>query len=133
MVNEGFIETISVEKTLERATRLKERLPKPVGYQVLAIKPRIEETTKGGIALPEKTILREESGAVCALVIALGDLAYADERRFPTGPWCKVGDFILTGAYRGSRFSIEREEFILLNDDQILGIVIDPTGLTRAF
>lgn len=127
------IERISVEATLERAQRLKDRLPKPVGYQILAIKPRIEDTTASGIALPERTVRREESGAVAAMVISLGDMAYTDKERFPTGPWCQVGDFVLTGAYRGIRFSVDKEEFIIMNDDQVLGVVADPVGLTRAY
>ena len=62
-----------------------------------------------------------------------GDLCYKDEAKFPTGPWCKEGDFVLIGAYRGSRFMIDGKEFIIINDDMIEGVVEDPRGIGRAY
>jgi co-chaperonin GroES (HSP10) len=124
---------IDTEQTKVDAAELSSRLPNPVGYQILAVKPTIEEKTAGGIIKPPEFLHKESAGAVVALVIKLGDLAYRDEEKFPTGPWCKEGDFILIGAYRGSRFSVDGKEFIILNDDMVLGTVDDPRGVGRAF
>lgn len=122
---------IDTSKTLELGEKLSSRVPNPTGYKILAIKPKIEEKTEGGIIKSATHLKREEQGAVVCLVLKLGDLAYKDEVKFPTGPWCKEGDFILLGAYRGSRFSIDGEEFIILNDDMVEGVVEDPRGINR--
>jgi co-chaperonin GroES (HSP10) len=128
----GFA-NIDTDKTFEKGESLAGRLPMPVGYKLLAIKPKIEEKTEGGIIKTTDVIRKEEAGAVVCLVLKMGDLAYKDEGRFPTGPWCKEGDFILIGAYRGSRFSVDGEEFILLNDDMVEGVVEDPRGIGRVW
>ena len=124
---------VDVKATEQNGEALASRLPNPKGYQVLVIKPTIEEKTTGGIIKPTEVIRREEAGAVVGLVLKMGDMAYQDTTRFPTGPWCKIGDFVLIGAYRGIRFSCEGQEFILIHDDQILGTVSDPRGINRAY
>jgi co-chaperonin GroES (HSP10) len=124
---------IDTERTLEKGESLSARLPEPVGYKILAIKPKIEEQTEGGIIKPQDSLRKEEQGAVVCLVLKLGSLAYKDTTRFPDGPWCKEGDFILLGAYRGSRFAVDGEEFILLNDDMVEGVVTDPRGIGRVW
>lgn len=124
---------VDLEATQRKADEMASRLPHPKGYQILGIKPKIEKTTEGGILKPEAFLHKEEIGAVAVMVMEMGDLAYADKTRFPTGPWCSVGEFVLLGAYRGSRFSIDGQEFVMFNDDMVLGTVADPRGLTRAY
>lgn len=124
---------IDVNETKETAENLASRLPDPVGYKLLLVKPKIEATTESGIIKPEEFIKKEQAGAVVCLVLKVGDMAYKDEEKFPTGPWCKEGDFVLIGAYRGSRFSVDGEEFIIVNDDMIEGTVQDPRGIGRAY
>jgi len=65
-------------------------------------------------------------------VLKVGPEAYADKTKFPSGPWCKPGDFVLVRTYSGTRFKIFGKEFRLLNDDQIDAVVQDPRGITRA-
>ena len=125
--------TIDTEKTQESAEKLANRLPEPVGYRMLVVKPEINATSEGGIALAEITTRREEAGAVVGLVLKQGDLCYKDAEKFPTGPWCKEGDFVLLRAYSGSRFSVDGKEFIIVNDDMIEGVVEDPRGINRAY
>ena len=127
------VANIDAEKTQESAEKLAERVPEPAGYKMLVVKPKINKTTDGGIALADVTTKREEAGAVVGLVLKQGDLCYKDTEKFPTGPWCKVGDFVLLRAYSGSRFSIDGEEFIIVNDDMIEGTVADPRGINRAY
>jgi co-chaperonin GroES (HSP10) len=123
---------VDAEKTQEQASRLAERLPTPVGYKMLVVKPEINKVTDGGIALADVTTRKEEAGAVVGLVLKQGDMCYKDETKFPTGPWCKEGDFVLLRAYSGSRFSVDGKEFIIVNDDMIEGVVEDPRGINRA-
>ena len=124
---------IDTSKTQETAGKLAERLPEPIGYKMLVIKPEIEEKTEGGIYKPQEFIRKEEAGAVVGLVLKQGDLCYKDTEKFPTGPWCKEGDFVLIGAYRGSRFTVDGKEFVIINDDMIEGVVTDPRGINRAY
>jgi len=127
------VANIDAEKTQESAEKLADRVPEPVGYKMLVVKPKINKTTDGGIALADVTTKREEAGAVVGLVLKQGNLCYKDAEKFPTGPWCKEGDFVLLRAYSGSRFSIDGEEFIIVNDDMIEGTVADPRGINRAY
>lgn len=125
--------SIDAEKTQENAERLAQRLPDPVGYKMLIVKPEMNDKTEGGIALAEATTRREEAGAVVGLVLKQGNLCYKDAEKFPSGPWCKEGDFVLLRAYSGSRFSVDGKEFIIVNDDMIEGVVEDPRGINRAY
>jgi co-chaperonin GroES (HSP10) len=128
-----FHANVDIAATLKTAEELGDKLPDPVGYQMLVIKPKIEEVTAGGIIKPSEFLRKEEAGSVLGLVLKMGDLAYRDEAKFPTGAWCKVHDFVLIGAYRGSRFSVDGEEFTIINDDMILGTIKDPSGINRAY
>ena len=73
----------------------------------------------------------EEQTTVVLFVIKMGDLCYKDESRFPTGPWCKEGDFILVRANTGTRLKIHGREFRIINDDSVEGVVEDPRGISR--
>ena len=108
------------------------QLPEPKGYRILCAIPQVEETFKGGILKSDQTRNIEEHPTVVLFVLKLGDTAYKDETRFPTGPWCKEGDFILTRAYVGTRFKIHGREFRIINDDTVEGVVQDPRGYSRA-
>ena len=94
--------------------------------------PDATETYKGGIIKSDATRTTEELSTVVLFVVRMGDMAYSDKERFPTGPWCKEGDFVLTRAYAGTRFKIHGKEFRIINDDTVEGVVQDPRGYTRA-
>jgi co-chaperonin GroES (HSP10) len=128
-----MIGSIDIEATKEKGEGLADRLPDPVGYKLLVIKPKVVDKTESGLVVSSEFVRKEEAGAVVGLVLKVGDMAYKDETKFPTGPWCKEGDFVLIGAYRGSRFSVDGEEFIMVNDDMIEGTVEDPRGIGRAY
>jgi co-chaperonin GroES (HSP10) len=108
------------------------QLPEPKGYRILCAIPDAEETYRGGIAKAAATRTIEEHSTVILFVLKVGDMCYKDESRFPTGPWCKEGDFILTRAYAGTRFKIHGREFRIINDDTVEGVVQDPRGYSRA-
>ena len=116
------------EEDFEKASQL----PVPTGYRILIGLPEIEEKTEGGIIKAQSTISVEETASVVGFVLAMGPDCYKDEKRFPTGPWCKEGDFIIMRPYSGTRMYIDGEEFRMLNDDSIDGVVADPRGFSRA-
>ena len=123
--------SIDVEKTQEEANKARLR-PDPTGYRILCAVPHVEEEFEGGLIKAEDTKRVEEQTTVVLFVIKLGNLCYKDENRFPTGPWCKEGDFVLTRPYSGTRVVIHGREFRIINDDTVEAVVEDPRGIRRA-
>jgi co-chaperonin GroES (HSP10) len=122
---------IDIQKTQDEAKKASV-LPAPRGYRLLCAVPHVEEEFEGGIVKAEDTKRTEELTTVVLFVVKMGDTAYKDEDRFPTGPWCKVGDFVLTRPYAGTRVVIHGREFRLINDDSVEAVVDDPRGIRRA-
>jgi len=104
-------------------------IPQPTGWRLAILPYRGAKSTKGGILFAEETKKRTELATNVGYVLKTGDLAYADESKFPHGPWCKEGDWVIFGRYAGSRIQIDGGEIRLLNDDEILGIVNDPEDI----
>ena len=107
-------------------------LPTPSGYRILCAIPEVEEKTEGGIIKADMTKQFEELTTPVLFVLKLGPDAFKDEKRFPSGPWCKEGDFILTRPHAGSRVKIHGREFRIINDDSVEAVVEDPRGISRA-
>ena len=107
------------------------QLPKPSGYRILCAIPEIEKEYDSGIVKADATIFNEEALTTVLFVVAMGPDCYKDDKRFPSGPWCNVGDFILVRPHSGSRLVIHGREFRLINDDSVEGIVDDPRGIRR--
>jgi len=117
-----------VESGESRATML----PDPTGWKLLCVVPDISEKFDGTSLLKATTAMRAEEHATSILfVLKMGADAYKDENKFPTGAWCKVGDFVLVRNYTGTRFKIYGKEFRVINDDQVEAVVLDPRGITR--
>ena len=108
------------------------QLPEPSGYRILCAIPEIDETFESGIIKADTTMHFEEVLSTVFFVVKMGPDCYKDPSRFPTGPWCKVGDFILARPNSGTRLKIHGREFRIINDDSVEGIVEDPRGITRA-
>ncbi len=108
-----------------------ELIPKPVGYRVLVAMPDVADTFDSGLLKTTKTIHHESILSMIGLVLDMGDQAYADKDRFPTGPWCKTGDYIIMRMNSGTRFKVGAQEYRLVNDDSIEAVVVDPSGIQR--
>jgi len=108
------------------------KLPKPVGYKLLIAIPEISEKTAGGVFMPESLKSAEETATIIGFVLKVGAEAYSDSEKFPDGPWCKEGDFIIFRSYSGTRFKIMGKEFRIINDDTVEAVVDDPRGYSRA-
>jgi co-chaperonin GroES (HSP10) len=94
--------------------------------------PEISEKTDGGLIRPDQLVKAEETASIVGFVVKTGPDAYADLNKFPNGPWCKDGDFVIFRSYSGTRFKVLGKEFRLINDDTVEAVVEDPRGYSRA-
>jgi co-chaperonin GroES (HSP10) len=111
----------------EKATQL----PKPSGYRILCAIPEVEKEYESGLVKADLTLHNEEILTTVLFVVDLGPDCYQDKTRFPNGPWCKQGDFILVRPHSGSRLVIHGREFRIINDDSVEAVVDDPRGIKR--
>ena len=109
------------------------QLPKPQGYRILCAIPESEEAFDSGIIKADETRRHDELLTTVLFVVDLGPDCYADKDRFPNGPWCKKGDFILVRPNAGTRLVIHDREFRIINDDSVEAVVEDPRGIKRKF
>jgi co-chaperonin GroES (HSP10) len=107
------------------------QLPEPSGYHMLVAIPEVEDKYESGIIKADSTMHHEEVLSTVFFVVKMGPDCYKDEKRFPTGPWCKQGDFILARPNSGTRLKIHGREFRLINDDTVEAVVQDPRGISR--
>ena len=126
--NPQVVGMYSSEATAEEKAK---QLPRPSGYHILCAIPEIEKEYDSGIAKADQTIHNEEVLTTVLFVVDLGSDCYADKTRFPSGPWCKKGDFVLVRPNSGSRLVIHGREFRIINDDTVEGVVDDPRGIKR--
>ena len=111
---------------------LENQLPTPVGYRVLVAMPEVEDTYgESGIIKSSKEVQMDTVMSTIGLVLDMGSQAYSDKERFPTGPWCKQGDYVMFRMNTGTRFKVNGVEYRLMNDDSIEAVVSDPRGVTR--
>jgi co-chaperonin GroES (HSP10) len=123
---------VGIFKTEETAEEKGKQLPNPTGYHILCAIPEQDKEHSGSLIHKADTTLRmEEVLSTVFFVVEMGPDCYKDEKRFPTGPWCKKGDFILARPNTGTRLKIHGREFRIINDDSVEGTVDDPRGITR--
>jgi len=113
--------------TEEKATQL----PRPSGYHILCAIPETDKKYDSGLDKADETLRIEEVLTTVLFVVKLGPDCYLNKDKFPTGPWCKEGDFILVRPNSGSRLIIHGREFRMINDDTVEGVVDDPRGTRR--
>lgn len=118
----------STSKTVEEKAS---QLPKMSGYHILCAIPEKEEEYESGLLKADETIRNEEILTTVLFVVSMGPDCYTDKTRFPSGPWCKEGDFVLVRPNAGTRLVIHGREFRIINDDSVEGTVQDPRGIRR--
>ena len=116
----------------EIQVQMARQLPEPRGWRLLCSLVTATDQYDSGIVKADETKKIEELTSPVLFVLKLGDLAYKDEAKFPTGAWCKEGDFVITRPYTGTRIMIYGKEFRVIYDDQVDAVVEDPRGITRA-
>ena len=108
------------------------KLPQPTGWRILFLPFKMKEKSKGGIIHTESTLERQQVASTCGLVLAMGPNCY-DKEKFPEGPWCKKGDWIIFARYAGSRIQIDGGEVRLLNDDEVLATIENPEDIYHQY
>jgi len=119
-----------VEKDLSKTPQ--DKLPQPTGWRMLILPFKMKEKTKGGVYLGDQAIERSQVASTCGLVLSMGPHCY-DKEKFPEGPWCKKGDWVIFARYAGSRILIDGGEVRLLNDDEVLARVEDPEDIFHQY
>lgn len=108
------------------------QVPDPATFHILCMLPKAEEEfSESGIIKSATMMHHEEILSPVLFVAKIGPDAFKDEKRFPSGPSCKVGDFIITRHNTGTRMKIHGTEWRLINDDSIQAVVQDPRGIQR--
>ena len=113
-------------------SELQAKLPEPKGFKVLIAVPELDGKTEGGVIMPDALKSMEETASIIGYVIKTGPEAYTDKERFPSGPYCEEGDFVIFRSYSGTRFKVMGKEFRIINDDTVEAVVEDPRGYSRA-
>lgn len=132
-MSEFDLQAIDLSGILNKNEEEKARqLPEPATYHLLCVLPEIEEKYDNGIIKAGTTMHYEEVLSPVLFVVKVGPDAYKDEKRFPSGPSCKAGDFVLVRPNTGTRIKIHGKEFRLINDDSVEAVVQDPRGISRA-
>lgn len=119
----GILNTSAEEKA--------KQIPEPSTFHLLCVLPEIDEEYESGLVKAGQTMHFEELLSPVLFVVKLGPDAYKDEKRFPSGPSCKAGDFVLVRPNTGTRIKIHGKEFRIINDDSVEAVVQDPRGITR--
>lgn len=109
------------------------QLPKPAGYRILVALPDVSDYYEGSTLLKtDSEKHREYITSIMGVVIDMGKDAYKDTDRYPDGPWCKAGDYVMFRMNTGTRFKVNGKEFRLMNDDSIEAVIPDPRGICSA-
>ena len=110
-----------------------DKVPKAVGWRITVLPHKGIDKTKGGLLLTDKAIEEQQLTTNVGLILNMGPDAYADKTKYPNGPWCKEGDWVVFARYAGSRVKIDGGEIRILNDDEILSTVEDPTDILTLY
>ena len=130
----ALLDKIQAEKKPEKDLSKTEdsKLPEPTGWRLLVLPFKMKEKTKGGLLLGQETLERQQVGSNCGMVLKTGPHCY-DKERYPEGPWCKKGDWVIFARYAGSRIQIDGGEVRLLNDDEILATIENPEDIFHQY
>ena len=117
-----------LKEKAKKITNEMDKLPLPVGWRILVLPFEASKKSKGGIIYSDSAVERASIASTCGNVLAMGSQAY-DKEKFPEGPWCKKGDWVVFARYAGSRIKIHGGEVRLLNDDEILATIKNPEDI----
>ena len=132
MMTEFDVQAVDLSGILNASAEEKaKQVPDPVTYHILCVLPEVDEEYESGLVKAGQTIHYEELLSPVLFVAKMGPDAFKDEKRFPSGPSCKQGDFVLVRPNTGTRIKIHGKEFRIINDDSVEAVVQDPRGITR--
>lgn len=128
LLSDGQTETVLPGTDAEKARQL----PDPKTYHLLCALPKADTEYESGLLKAGQTMHYEEVLSPVLWVVKMGPDCYKDPLRFPSGPSCKVGDFVLVRPNTGTRLKIHGTEWRIINDDSVEAVVQDPRGIRRA-
>lgn len=132
MTTEFDVSAVDLSGVLKATPEEKaKQIPDPATYHLLCMLPEANEQYEGGLIKSSQTMHFEELLSPVLFVAKMGPDAFKDEKRFPSGPSCKVGDFIIVRPNTGTRMKIHGTEWRLLNDDAVEAVIQDPRGIQR--
>lgn len=132
-MNKFDVQAVDLSGILNSSSEEKaKQIPEPSTFHLLCVLPEIDEEYESGLIKAGQTVHFEELLSPVLFVVKVGPDAYKDEKRFPNGPSCKAGDFVLVRPNTGTRIKIHGREFRIINDDSVEAVVQDPRGITRA-
>jgi co-chaperonin GroES (HSP10) len=136
MTTEFDVEAIDLSGVLNTSPEQKaKQLPDPKTFRLLCVVPEAMEEfadSEIGIIKSSQSMMYEEVLTPVLFVVKIGPDAYKDTSRFPSGPSCKEGDFVIVRPNSGTRLKIHGREFRIINDDSVEAVVEDPRGISRA-
>ena len=131
-MNKFDVQAVDLSGILNSSSEEKaKQIPEPSTFHLLCVLPEIDEEYESGLIKAGQTVHFEELLSPVLFVVKAGPDAYKDEKRFPSGPSCKAGDFVLVRPNTGTRIKIHGREFRIINDDSVEAVVQDPRGITR--
>ena len=119
-------------KAVEKQKKELDKVPNPTGYRMTLFPLKLESKTKSGLYLTDETVQESQLTTNICKVLKMGPECYKDKQKFPSGPWCKVDDWVLITRYAGSRIRIDGGELRIINDDEILAVIDDPRDILPA-
>lgn len=132
MTTEFDVSAVNLSGVLSASAEEKaKQVPDPVTYHLLCVLPEANEEYEGGLIKASQTVHFEELLSPVLFVVKMGPDAFKDEKRFPSGASCKVGDFVLVRPNTGTRMKIHGREFRIINDDSVEAVIQDPRGIQR--
>jgi co-chaperonin GroES (HSP10) len=132
MITEFDVSAIDLTSVLNATAEEKaKQVPDPATYHLLCMLPEAKEEYEGGLLKASQTMQYEELLSPVLFVAKIGPDAFKDSARFPSGPSCKVGDFVLVRPNTGTRMKIHGTEWRIINDDSVQAVVQDPRGIQR--
>jgi co-chaperonin GroES (HSP10) len=132
MMTNFDVQAVDLSGILSQSAEEKaKQIPDPVTYHLLCMLPEAKEEYEGGLLKASQTMQYEELLSPVLFVAKMGPDAFKDEKRFPSGPSCQVGDFILVRPNSGTRMKIHGTEWRIINDDSVEATIQDPRGIQR--
>jgi co-chaperonin GroES (HSP10) len=131
-MNDFNVQAVDLSGLLNKPVEDKaKQIPIPKTYHLLCMLPEAKEEYEGGLLKASQTMQYEELLSPVLFVAKIGPDAFKDEKRFPSGPSCQVGDFVIVRPNSGTRMKIHGTEWRIINDDSVEAVVEDPRGIQR--
>jgi co-chaperonin GroES (HSP10) len=131
-MNDFNVQAVDLSGLLNKPVEDKaKQIPNPKTYHLLCMLPEAKEEYEGGLLKASQTMQYEELLSPVLFVAKMGPDAFKDEKRFPSGASCQVGDFVIVRPNSGTRMKIHGTEWRIINDDSVEAVVEDPRGIQR--